>query len=88
MPLNYLYLLFAQAADFRAFWGARSELRRFQDGSIREAVLWSKGKSLMDKRMICKKIVAYLLKTKLNIFKYQYLYIADQMEDLLKLHKV
>lgn len=77
-----------QAADFRNFWGVMSELRRFKDGSIREAVVWSKGKSLSQKRIICKKIVAFLLKTKFNIFKDQYLYVADQMEDLLKLHKV
>ncbi|CAL1685523.1 unnamed protein product [Lasius platythorax] len=76
-----------EAADFRNFWGVMSELRRFKDGSIREAVVWSKGKSLSQKRIICKKIVAFLLKTKFNIFKDQYLYVADQMEDLLKLHK-
>eukprot|EP00798_Chlamydomonas_sp_ICE-L_P031575 gene31575-6769_t len=28
------------AAKFRAFWGDRSELRRFQDGKISEAVFW------------------------------------------------
>ena len=28
------------AAAFRAFWGDRSELRRFQDGKISEAVVW------------------------------------------------
>ncbi|RLU24256.1 hypothetical protein DMN91_004467 [Ooceraea biroi] len=77
----------SDATDFRAFWGAKSELRRFQDGAIREAVLWSKGKSLMNKRIICKTIIAYLLKTKFDILRDQYLYIADQMEDLLKLHK-
>ena len=27
-------------AAFRDFWGPRAELRRFADGSIREAVLW------------------------------------------------
>jgi U3 small nucleolar RNA-associated protein 22 len=29
-----------QAKNFRAFWGPKSELRRFQDGTIVEAVLW------------------------------------------------
>ncbi|XP_020297478.1 nucleolar protein 6 [Pseudomyrmex gracilis] len=77
----------AEAADFREFWGAKSELRRFKDGSIREAVVWSKGKTLADKRAICKKIIIYLLRSKFNIKKNQYLYIADQAEDLLKLHK-
>ena len=27
-------------ADFRKFWGDRSELRRFQDGVVREVVVW------------------------------------------------
>lgn len=76
-----------EAAEFRDFWGVKSELRRFKDGSIREAVVWSKGKSLSHKRIICKKIIAFLLKTKFNILKDQYLHIADQMENLLKLHK-
>ncbi|XP_011868137.1 PREDICTED: nucleolar protein 6 [Vollenhovia emeryi] len=76
-----------EAADFRNFWGAKSEIRRFKDGTIREAVVWSKGKTLADKRIICKKIIVFLLNIKFNISKYHYLYIADQMEDLLRLHK-
>ena len=28
------------AATFRKFWGEKSELRRFKDGSIVEATLW------------------------------------------------
>lgn len=30
----------AAAADFRSFWGAKSDLRRFPDGRISEAVVW------------------------------------------------
>ena len=30
------------AVAFRAFWGEKSELRRFQDGSIKEAVVWDR----------------------------------------------
>ncbi|KAK9474674.1 Nrap protein [Dipodascopsis tothii] len=30
----------AGAAAFRAFWGAKAELRRFKDGAITEAVVW------------------------------------------------
>jgi len=87
--LLYKILYFIlQAIDFRNFWGVKSELRRFKDGAIREAVVWSKGKTLADKRIICKKIIVFLLKTKFNILKKHYLYVADQMEDLLKLHKV
>jgi U3 small nucleolar RNA-associated protein 22 len=31
----------AAAGVFRAFWGAKSEMRRFKDGSILEAVIWT-----------------------------------------------
>ena len=29
------------AASFRSFWGEKAELRRFNDGSIRESLIWS-----------------------------------------------
>ncbi len=32
--------LVSKAAEFRAFWGEKSELRRFKDGGIVEAVIW------------------------------------------------
>ena len=31
-----------EAEDFRAFWGEKSELRRFKDGTICESLVWSK----------------------------------------------
>ena len=31
-----------EANAFRDFWGAKTELRRFKDGSIREGLVWSK----------------------------------------------
>jgi len=34
------------AAAFRALWGEKAELRRFQDGSICEAVVWEEGNSM------------------------------------------
>ncbi|XP_034171311.2 nucleolar protein 6 Mat89Ba [Osmia lignaria lignaria] len=77
-----------EANEFRKFWGDKSELRRFQDGSIREAVVWSKGKTLSGKRLICKKIVIFLLTKKLRFFRNHFIYIADEMEELLKLRKV
>lgn len=77
-----------EAIEFRKFWGKRSELRRFQDGSIREAVVWSKGKTLTGKRLICKKIVTFLVTKKLGLLKNKFMYIADEMEELLKLRKV
>ncbi|KAM5183507.1 nucleolar protein 6 isoform 1-T2 [Callospermophilus lateralis] len=49
-----------EAVDFRQFWGSRSELRRFQDGAIREAVVWE-ATSLCQKRLIPHKVVTHLL---------------------------
>ncbi|XP_033188012.1 nucleolar protein 6 Mat89Ba [Bombus vancouverensis nearcticus] len=77
-----------EAIEFRNFWGEKSELRRFQDGTTREAVVWSKGKTLSGKRLICKKIVTFLLRKKLGILKKKFIYIASEMEELLQLQKV
>ncbi|XP_063309894.1 nucleolar protein 6 [Pelobates fuscus] len=49
-----------EAAEFQKFWGKKSELRRFQDGSICEAVVWP-GKVLHEKRKIPEIIVKHLL---------------------------
>ncbi|XP_012882142.1 PREDICTED: nucleolar protein 6 [Dipodomys ordii] len=49
-----------EAAGFRQFWGSRSELRRFQDGAIREAVVWEAA-SLSQKRLIPHQVVTHLL---------------------------
>lgn len=38
--------------------------------------------------MLCKKIVKFILKHKFNLSESQYLYLANQMEDILKLNKV
>lgn len=53
-------MLSHQAVEFRQLWGSRSELRRFQDGGITEAVLWD-GKSMIQRRMVPKQIIAHLL---------------------------
>ena len=42
---NLLYLRLSVVGDsnaetFRAFWGERSQLRRFQDGVVKEVVVW------------------------------------------------
>ena len=57
-----------EAAEFGSFWGERSELRRFQDGSINEAVVWVEGGQgqragggVAGKRMICLQIIQHLL---------------------------
>uniref|UniRef100_A0A8C3FDV8 Nucleolar protein 6 n=1 Tax=Chrysemys picta bellii TaxID=8478 RepID=A0A8C3FDV8_CHRPI len=49
-----------QAAEFRKFWGEKSELRRFQDGAICEAVVWG-AETMCQKRLIPEQIVKHLL---------------------------
>ncbi|KAK2492692.1 hypothetical protein MC885_005880 [Smutsia gigantea] len=49
-----------KASDFRQFWGSRSELRRFQDGAIREAVVWEAA-SMAQKRLIPHQVITHLL---------------------------
>ncbi|KOC59379.1 Nucleolar protein 6, partial [Habropoda laboriosa] len=77
-----------EAIEFRNFWGKRSNLRRFQDGSIREAVVWSDGKTVAGKRKTVKKIVKFVLKEKLGHRVFRSFYVADEMENLLRRQKV
>ncbi|GIY22546.1 nucleolar protein 6 [Caerostris darwini] len=49
------------AKEFRKFWGDRSELRRFQDGTIREAVVWP-AKTYAERRKVFPSVVADILK--------------------------
>lgn len=50
-----------QAKEFCDFWGEKSEMRRFKDGTIHEAVLWTSSPCQSDRRLVCKKIVQYVL---------------------------
>jgi len=47
------------SARFRAFWGDKSELRRFQDGKISEAVVW--GVAAAARHTVPDRIVEYIL---------------------------
>ncbi|GAB7337640.1 hypothetical protein MBLNU457_g2935t1 [Dothideomycetes sp. NU457] len=47
-----------EAADFQKFWGEKSELRRFRDGSILESLVWSndeRGQSILHQ------VITYLI---------------------------
>uniref|UniRef100_A0A803V9L5 Nucleolar protein 6 n=1 Tax=Ficedula albicollis TaxID=59894 RepID=A0A803V9L5_FICAL len=48
-----------EALEFRTFWGEKSELRRFQDGSICEAVVWE-ASTVCQKRLIPEQIIRHL----------------------------
>ncbi|XP_075439397.1 nucleolar protein 6 isoform X2 [Ascaphus truei] len=55
-----------EAVEFQKFWGSKSELRRFQDGSICEAVVWPGG-TVHEKRMVPALIVKHLLQLHADI---------------------
>jgi U3 small nucleolar RNA-associated protein 22 len=48
----------SEAAAFRKFWGERSELRRFKDGSILESVVWSSKDASVS---VIEQLVLYIL---------------------------
>ncbi|KAJ4291036.1 U3 snoRNP protein [Kalmusia sp. IMI 367209] len=52
-----------EALSFRRFWGERSELRRFKDGSILESVVWSTKDTSAS---ILEQIVLYILSKHIN----------------------
>ena len=70
------------AADaFRNFWGTKSELRRFPDGSIHEAVVWSG--PAQHAHIIQRKIVSYLLARHCQIDPKQARFVINPLESLL-----
>lgn len=74
-----------EAEEFRQFWGEKSELRRFQDGGICEAVLWTDKTTVNKKRNICSQIVKYILERHAGIQPPSVHYVADQVDPLLHL---
>ena len=54
------------AEEFKQFWGEKSVMRRFQDGSIIQAVVWQ-GSTVQEKRTIVNQIIKYILSVHLNI---------------------
>ncbi|XP_064608729.1 nucleolar protein 6-like [Liolophura sinensis] len=71
-----------QAKEFRSFWCDRSELRRFQDGGICEAVVWS-GKTVSAKRLTPSLVIKYILKRHAGIPKKNVTYIGGQFDGIL-----
>ena len=49
-----------ESRDFKEFWGSRSNMRRFQDGSIIQAVVWD-GKTAQERRSIINQITEHVL---------------------------
>lgn len=73
--------------DFLAFWGTKSTLRRFQDGSTVEACVWcSSTDSLSTKRLVCQRIIEHLLQHHLQINSTEFLYLAGQLDRVFQLN--
>ncbi|KAM3867565.1 nucleolar protein 6 [Diretmus argenteus] len=77
-----------KAAEFRQLWGSRSELRRFQDGAITEAVLWD-GESTCQKQLVPRQIVTHLLQLHADIPESCVRYVGTMVDDVIKMgHEV
>ncbi|XP_013142491.1 PREDICTED: nucleolar protein 6 [Papilio polytes] len=67
-----------ESEEFRSFWGEKSELRRFQDGSITEAVVWA-----ADSRALPTQIVDYLMMFKYGVPSSDIYHMCEQLDSLL-----
>ncbi|PVD20236.1 hypothetical protein C0Q70_20732 [Pomacea canaliculata] len=73
-----------EAVKFRQFWGEKSELRRFKDGSsIIEAVKWATSTSLKKRRAVCNHIVSYVLHKHADINPKWIHHVGHQVERVL-----
>ncbi|XP_009473021.1 PREDICTED: nucleolar protein 6, partial [Nipponia nippon] len=72
-----------EALDFRTFWGEKSELRRFQDGSICEAVVWE-ADTVCQKRLIPEQIIRHLLKLHMDIPESSICYTGALLESVIR----
>nr|XP_020652113.1 nucleolar protein 6 [Pogona vitticeps] len=73
-----------EALAFRQFWGQRSELRRFQDGAICEAVLWE-APNMSQKRLVPEQIIRHLLRLHMDIPESAICYTGAKLESVIKI---
>ncbi|XP_038221323.1 nucleolar protein 6 [Zerene cesonia] len=71
-----------EAEQFRLFWGDKSELRRFQDGTHTEACVW-RARSPAQRRAVCAQIVDYLMHLKYGIPSSEIYHICGQLDSML-----
>lgn len=72
-----------EASKFRKFWGEKSELRRFRDGTIAESTVWEC--EPWDRHLIIKRITEYVLMKHLSLAKEDMVHIVDQLDFCLHL---
>ncbi|KAJ5816875.1 Nrap protein [Penicillium robsamsonii] len=71
-----------ESASFQAFWGEKSELRRFKDGSILESLVWSDE----SETSIIYQILEYILQRHFKITTDEFAFVGDEYDELLKEH--
>lgn len=69
-----------EAAAFRAFWGEKSELRRFKDGSILESLVWSDQPS---EDSIVLQILSYILERHFQLSEDDFDFTGDEYDEKL-----
>ncbi|GMH24573.1 hypothetical protein Nepgr_026416 [Nepenthes gracilis] len=67
-----------EVAMFRKFWGGKSELRRFKDGTIAESTVWQCKPS--ERHHIIKRIVEYVVSQHLSLPEDNVTVVADQLD--------
>lgn len=71
------------AKEFREFWGEKCEMRRFKDGTIHEAVLWTSSPLQADRRMVVKRIVHNIMHRHCGIEKSSVQFVGHELDSLL-----
>lgn len=75
-----------EAAEYRKFWGPKSDLRRFKDGSILESVVWASGDSELS---IFNQIIQYIVQRHVSVEAAKNItYIGDEFARLLPKSRV
>jgi len=75
-----------EATKFQSFWGERSELRRFADGAICEAVVWP-ARTLAERRQIPGKIAKHVLERHAGLARNHLTVVSGQIECVLNMPK-
>uniref|UniRef100_A0A1A9VG95 Nucleolar protein 6 n=1 Tax=Glossina austeni TaxID=7395 RepID=A0A1A9VG95_GLOAU len=77
-----------EASEFRKLWGDKAQLRRFQDGTISEAVVWALAKDdLSKKRLVVRSVVLHLLHYHLQLEVKDVEYVAGEYDVVFKINK-
>ena len=76
-----------EAKEFREFWGDKSELRRFQDGFVCEAVYWP-AKTAAEKRQIIVQSIEFILHKFAKLNASDFRVTLTQLDSFLQLKNV